>query len=48
MQAKHLLKAGKYTVSEVASLLSYHNLEEFSRFFKKKAGTSPLRYAKGD
>ncbi|WP_177199897.1 helix-turn-helix domain-containing protein [Flexibacter flexilis] len=46
MQAKHLLKAGKYNVSEVASLLYYDNIEEFSRFFKKKTGTSPLRYAK--
>ena len=46
MQAKHLLKAGKYNISEVASLLSYTNLEEFSRFFKKKVGRSPLRYAK--
>lgn len=48
LQAKHLLKAGKYNVSEVASLLYYDNIEEFSRFFKKKAGINPLRFSKGE
>lgn len=45
-EAKVLLRTGKYNVSEVASLLNYNNLEEFSRFFKRKSGYSPLRFAK--
>jgi len=48
LQAKHLLKMGAYNVSEVANMLYYENLEEFSRFFKKKAGISPLKFAKGE
>lgn len=46
LEAMHLLKAGRYNVSEVSSLLYYKNVEEFSRFFKKKTGISPLRYAR--
>lgn len=45
-EAKILLRMGKYNVSEVASLLKYENVEEFSRFFKKKMGCSPLSYSK--
>lgn len=46
LEAMHLLKAGRYNVSEVSSLLYYKNVEEFSRFFKRKTGISPLRYAR--
>lgn len=46
-QAKVFLNSGKYNVSEVALLLYYKNVEEFSRFFKKKTGITPLRFAKG-
>jgi len=35
-EAKILLRTGKYNVSEVASILKYENVEEFSRFFKKE------------
>lgn len=45
-QAKVLLKSLKYNVSEVAALLNYNNLEEFTRFFKHKSGETPLRYQK--
>ncbi|WP_281233330.1 AraC family transcriptional regulator [Flavobacterium gelatinilyticum] len=45
-QAKVLLKSGKYNVSEIASQLSYNNLEEFSRFFKKKTGITALKFSK--
>ncbi|OCA69061.1 hypothetical protein BBI01_17775 [Chryseobacterium artocarpi] len=44
--AKILLKTGKYNVSEVATLLHYNNLEEFSRFFKKNSETTPLKFSK--
>jgi len=47
-QAKQLLKSGRYNVSEVAALLYYDNLEEFSRFFKKKSGTTAWQYMKSD
>ncbi|WP_198146875.1 helix-turn-helix domain-containing protein [Maribacter thermophilus] len=45
-QAKSLLNSGTYNVSEIASLLYFDNIEEFSRFFKKETGTSPLKYKK--
>lgn len=46
LQAKHLLKMGKYNISEVASMLYYDNIEEFSRFFKKKTTLTPSKYLK--
>ncbi|WP_179353523.1 AraC family transcriptional regulator [Winogradskyella vidalii] len=45
-QAKSLLRSGKYNITEVASSLHYYNLEEFSRFFKKETGITPLKYLK--
>ncbi|WP_289659443.1 helix-turn-helix domain-containing protein [Flavobacterium panacagri] len=45
-QAKVFLKSGNYNVSETASMLYYSNLEEFSRFFKKKTGLTPLKFSK--
>ncbi len=48
LQAKHLLSSGKYNITEVASLLYYNNLEEFSRFFKRKTGITPLKFSKGE
>lgn len=44
--AKVLLKSGKYNVSEVATLLNYNNMEEFSRFFRRKTGTTALKFSK--
>gem|GEM_PF-2145247 len=44
--AKVLLKSGEYNVSEVATLLHYNNMEEFSRFFKRKTGTTALKFSK--
>ncbi|WP_343556241.1 AraC family transcriptional regulator [Sphingobacterium sp.] len=45
-QAKVMLKSRKLNVTEVATMLHYENTEEFSRFFKRKVGVSPLRYQK--
>jgi len=45
-QAKSLLQSGRYNVTEVAASLHYYNLEEFSRFFKKETGMTPLKYLK--
>jgi AraC-like DNA-binding protein len=44
--AKVLLKSGEYNVSEVATLLNYNNVEEFSRFFKRKTGATALKFCK--
>ncbi|GAA0884493.1 helix-turn-helix transcriptional regulator [Sphingobacterium siyangense subsp. cladoniae] len=44
--AKVLLKSGEYNVSEVATLLNYTNVEEFSRFFKRKTGATALKFCK--
>jgi AraC-like DNA-binding protein len=46
MNAKVLLQSRKFNVSEIASMLNYNNLEEFSRFFKKKTGIAPLNFSK--
>lgn len=43
-EAKTLLKTGKYNVSEVADVLNYLNIEEFSRFIKRKTGKTPTHY----
>jgi len=40
-EAKILLKSGNYNVSEVANTLNYLNVEEFSRFIKRKTGITP-------
>ncbi|MBU2927279.1 helix-turn-helix domain-containing protein [Winogradskyella psychrotolerans] len=45
-QAKSLLRSGRYNITEVATSLHYYNLEEFSRFFKKETGMTPLAYLK--
>lgn len=45
-QAKVWLKSREYNVSQVASLLHYLNIEEFSRFFKRRTGYSPQNYRK--
>ena len=42
--AAHLLSGGQHSVSEVAELCGYENLEHFSRQFKKWKGTSPSHY----
>lgn len=43
-EAKILLKSGKYNVSEVSNALYYLNVEEFSRFIKRKTGKTPSDY----
>ncbi|PQA96994.1 hypothetical protein B0A69_02805 [Chryseobacterium shigense] len=45
-QAKVFLRSGKYNVSEVATLLYYDNIEEFSRFFKRKTSVTPLKFSR--
>ena len=45
-QAKAWLKSGYYNISEVGLMLSYNNVEEFTRFFKLKVGMTPSKYIK--
>ncbi len=40
-EAQVLLKSGNYNVSDVANTLNYLNVEEFSRFIKRKTGKTP-------
>ena len=42
--ATHLLNSKEYTITEIAELCSYDNLEHFSRQFKKYKGLSPRKY----
>lgn len=44
LEAKNLLHYTKKDVSEIAYELGYENVQIFSRFFKKQAGTSPTDY----
>ncbi len=46
--AAHLLNSSVYSVTEVASLCHYENLEHFSRQFKKVKGCSPSKYKKNN
>jgi AraC-like DNA-binding protein len=43
-EAKNLLKAEDYTVSETAYQLGFENLPYFSRLFKKEVGVSPMEF----
>ena len=43
-KAKELLNSGEYSVSQVGSLLGYHNLSNFSNSFKKEFNRLPRDY----
>lgn len=45
-QAAHLLGHTEYSISRIASLCGYDNVEHFSRIFKKYKGRSPHNYRK--
>jgi len=45
-EAKNLLKAPDYTISEAAYKLGFENLPYFSRLFKKEVGLSPNQFRK--
>ena len=45
-QAGHLLKRTEYSISEIARICGYDNVEHFSRIFKKYKGKSPRNYRK--
>ncbi|MBE9192924.1 helix-turn-helix transcriptional regulator [Gloeocapsopsis crepidinum LEGE 06123] len=40
-QAEHLLRAGDYTVAEVANMVGYEHLGHFAAVFKRQFGLSP-------
>ncbi|MGV8135007.1 MAG: helix-turn-helix domain-containing protein [Mangrovibacterium sp.] len=46
LEAKALLKSRKYTVQQVADMLSFANQSFFGRYFKEKVGYSPSEYQK--
>ena len=43
-QARKLLDTTQYSISEIAEILQYDNIEHFSRQFKSKYGMSPRAY----
>ncbi len=45
-EAKNLLKATDYSISETAYKLGFENLPYFSRLFKKEVGLTPAQYKK--
>jgi len=44
LEAKALLKSGKYTVQQVADMLHFPNQSFFGTYFKKATGISPMAY----
>ena len=42
--AKRLLTKPQLNIEHIAYILGYENQQNFSRFFKKRVGTSPKRY----
>ncbi|MBQ9486062.1 MAG: helix-turn-helix domain-containing protein, partial [Clostridia bacterium] len=44
--AKNLLLFSKHNISEIATIVGYHNSMYFSRLFTKRFGLSPLNYKK--
>ncbi len=45
-ESKMLIRAGERNFSEIAQMLSYSTVQQFSRQFKAKFGVSPSEYAK--
>lgn len=46
LRAKELLDTTTMSISDIAYKLSFENVSQFSTFFRKKEGISPLRYRK--
>lgn len=46
LEAKVLLKSGKYTVQQVGDLLNFANASFFGKYFKAAVGCSPKQYQK--
>lgn len=44
LEAKALLKSGKYTVQQVSDSLNFPNQSFFGTYFKKATGVSPMAY----
>ena len=47
LDAKALLKSGKYTVQQVSDMLNFPNQSFFGTYFKKESGVSPKAYMSG-
>lgn len=47
-QAKNMLKAGNFGLSEIAAALGFKNQNYFSNVFKKNTGKSPRNWMKGN
>ena len=45
-EAKKLLRAGSYSVSQISDMLGFSCIHSFSRSFKNAVGTSPTEYKK--
>ncbi|UIR56867.1 AraC family transcriptional regulator [Sphingobacterium sp. SRCM116780] len=44
MEAQYLLKYSKKSIKEIAGILGFDSTSHFCRFFKRKVGTTPLKY----
>ena len=47
LEAKILLKSGKYTVQQVGDMLNFANASFFGKYFKAATGCSPKQFQKG-
>ena len=47
LEAKALLKSGKYTVQQVADKLNFSNASFFGKYFKAATGMTPRKYQYG-
>ena len=45
-EAKKLIRAGKYNITQISDILGFNSLHYFSRFFKKTVGLTPTEYKK--
>lgn len=46
-KAKHLLTSTDYPVKQIADMVGINDYNYFTKFFKARVGTSPLKYRKG-
>ena len=45
-QARSLISSGNYSVAQIAEMVGYHNVEHFTRMFKKETKITPTQYRK--